>query len=563
MKDRAFVILALLLGASGQEIPVAAPGTSAAAQPQNVLRSTTHLVQLNVIVLDREGRPVPDLTRSDFTVTDDGNPETISTFSVEKNEARASPRPLRPPDTFSNRWGDEPGSVTIILLDTVNTAFTDQAYAREQVSKFLVAMRPQDRVALFALGKGIEVLHDFSGDPTALRIALANYKGRLPAELSTDEPAGGRLGLIGGEPAPRGPRSGPGVARSDAGSGVAGRMQEANQAEADYETLRRVDKTVVALEDVANYLARLPGRKNLVWVSGGFPLSLGYDTLSVNLNRPLDRGTFAQEIERGARALNNANLAIYPVDARGLIGDPRFGAERAVVRQPDGSVGEAEIRTMVELAERTGGRAFYNTNGLGNAIRQVLDDGRVTYSLSYYPTHGKWDGKFHNVKVRVDRGGVTVRHRRGYFALPEEAPTEEQRKATLNAAIWSPLNATQLGLSVRATPAADRGGQAINLRIRIDPQDLIFERSSDRWASDVQLLIVQLSAGRNLKGSEDTYHMKLKPETYRRILEEGLVIERRLPIQPGAEQVRIVVGNTEALGSVSVPVRDVLPKAHG
>jgi VWFA-related protein len=81
------------------------------------------------------------------------------------------------------------------------------------------------------------------------------------------------------------------------------------------------------------------------------------------------------------------------------------------------------IDTMHLLANDTSGRAFYNTNDIGGSVRQTIDDARVTYVLSYYPSHDKWDGRFREIKVTVGRSGVEVRHRKGYLAVPGEQPS--------------------------------------------------------------------------------------------------------------------------------------------
>jgi VWFA-related protein len=195
----------------------------------------------------------------------------------------------------------------------------------------------------------------------------------------------------------------------------------------DFNMLNRVRTTLWGMEGIGNHLARLPGRKNLVWISGSFPFSIGLGDNIMDPSR--EHRSFGDEAERASRALNQANVSIYPVDARGLIGlPPALGAAsqmrantkgppRVVSMAPDGH------DTMQILAEKTGGRAFFNTNDLRGALRQALDDAEVTYTIGFYPASGSLDNKFHELKVKVDRKGVDVRHRKGYFAGEEKPPT--------------------------------------------------------------------------------------------------------------------------------------------
>ena len=126
---------------------------------------------------------------------------------------------------------------------------------------------------------------------------------------------------------------------------------------------------------------------------------------------PPDRETFKDQIDAAARALNDANVAVYPVDARGLNPPPK------------GAPPQGDFDTMNEIADRTGGRAFYNTNDIAGSVREAIDDSRVTYVLGYYPDHGEWNGKFREIKIKVNRPGVEVRYRRGYFAVTDAPAT--------------------------------------------------------------------------------------------------------------------------------------------
>ena len=212
-------------------------------------------------------------------------------------------------------------------------------------------------------------------------------------------------------------------------------LDKANQQIADFNTMNRAYITAKALESIAAHIAPLPGRKNLIWLSAGFPIDIGMDELDINSTR--DNRSFNEEVERATRALSDSNTAIYPVDARGLIGVPAISAQSRgpSPRNPPTISSllpnQKIFDTMNILAERTGGRAYFNSNDIQGSIRRAIDDSRVTYVLGYYPDHGKWNGKFHEIKIRVNRPGTDVRYRRGYFAMADDAPADENKDAAL------------------------------------------------------------------------------------------------------------------------------------
>ena len=108
----------------------------------------------------------------------------------------------------------------------------------------------------------------------------------------------------------------------------------------------------------------------------------------------------------------------------------------------------SNVETSQVIAEKTGGRAYFNTNDLGGAIQRAAEDSRLTYVLGYTPSHGQWDGRFREIKVRVRRRDVSVRHRSGYFAVRPEVPSAVDKQNAIVAALDSPLDATGVGVSV-------------------------------------------------------------------------------------------------------------------
>ncbi|MDP9171010.1 MAG: VWA domain-containing protein [Acidobacteriota bacterium] len=509
-----------------------------------VIRATTRLIQVNVIVRDNHGQPVRDLKKEDFRLTDNGKPQQISIFSMDSNAMLPQADKL-PANVFTNRLQQKsavPAGVTVILIDSLNTKITDQQYAKQQVIKYLSTIRPEDHVGIYALGSGLRVLHDFTTDSSALLQQLAKYKG---GNILPETPADGNS--FSGDPS---------LQQFDNwmnGGGASG-------AERDFFMVNRIQGTLHAIEFIANHLASLPGRKNLIWVSGGFPLTLGFDSVSAFSVASREHRTFSTEVERTIHALNDGNVAIYPVDARGLVVDARFSAEnRKVDLAPRLSMGPVveHQQTMSVLADSTGGHAYYNTNDLAKAIRDAVDDSALTYTLGYYPNDDSFNGRFHKVEVKTPgRSGLNIRARKGYFDVAERPQDARLRKTELQDAVWSPLDSSSLGMVVQIGPTDVVHPNDLNVYMKIDPEGIGMTASGDKHDGQFDILFVQKDdRGKQFKGEENTVNFALKPETWEKISKEGFVFHQFVPRIAQATALRVVVRDASSgtLGSVTVP----------
>jgi VWFA-related protein len=504
------------------------------------LRINSRMVQVNVIVQDKNGQPVTGLKKDDFTIMDKGEPQSIAFMSEQTNRLLSTGTAVAaqpPANLYSNRFEEKygvPTSVTVVLLDLLNTQFKDMAFARGQVVKFLRQIQPTDRVALYGLSDKLHILHDFTTDSTALLHALERSQVSEPSIRAASDP----------------PPSDTGDAEADAF------INEANARVAQTFMVNRVGMTSEALIAIANHLASLPGRKNLVWVSGSFPFRVGGDSVD-HVNGPR---TFNSEIEATAKALSNANLAIYPVDARGLLGPDIFAVLSGGSKQIPGSPPPGEFDTMVTLADRTGGRPFYNTNDINGAIRRAIDDSRVTYVLGYYPTHNEWNGRFREIKVEVGRPGMQVRSRKGYFAFPDGPASNKEAELALVEAAKSPLESTGLGLDVRVDREENSNTRQLKLAVRIEPSQVLLVKNGDRWKDDLDIKWVQVAAdGHVLSSSSQTMNMNLPQQAYEVFLSNGVTITREITLLGDAAELRLAArdGGNGAIGSVDIPLTRV------
>lgn len=524
-----------------------------------LLKATTRLVLLSVIAQGHDGRPDTTLHKEDFRVRVNGKPQTIGVFSMETAGALASSvnspeRPAAmpipgatPSTTFSNRYsnGVIPSGVTVILFDTRNTRVQDQIYAKAQIIRYLRTLKPTDHVGLYTFGASLKVLHDYTSDSAALIQRLNSDKNWNLPDTSRED----ALGALQVESAVFDDLS-------RAGGGT-------SPAERSFYTTDRVFATLRTFEFIAEHMGQLPGRKNLIWVSGGFPLDIGFDSIADWHNPAVDQRTFTEEVDRTLRAMNDANIAVYPVDARGLMTDPRFSAEmrsapRRLTMGPP--IGVKEQQTMQEVAGRTGGRAFYNTNDIAHAINAAAEDSIVTYTIGFYPSDDHFDGKFHKIDVDLpNHSGVKLRYRKGYFDIATKPEDEKSRQAELRDAVWSPMDATSMGVTAIVKPAAGNPS-SLDVTMKVDHSSIGLRQDQSRWQGRLDVLFVQRDdQGREYGGTDDTVELNLTPETYQKLVTNDLGYHRVIARAPAAKVLRIVVrdASSGAMGSVTVPLNRI------
>jgi VWFA-related protein len=542
-----FAVSALMLAvkARGQS-PPPAPPKSQAPPSSATLRVTTRAVQISVIAQDSDGRPVSGLTRDDFLVFDNGAPQKIVSFTQQSSRVTASVTPGATPageNTFSNRFDQKTGvppSVTVILLDALNTDLHDMVSARGQVVKFIDQIQPEDRVALYELTSKIIVLHDFTSDSGTLLRALGRSpkveKGQAPpSETNAGSMPTVDVGRAGGPQ-----------------TGDAGALQAALECESDFDQTNNIEKTTEAFKAIAHHLARLPGRKNLVWISGSFPINIPWVPGSFR-----DAPDFGPQVTAAAHAMSDADVAIYPVDARSLMAQRMEEPGRLFAKRTPSAPPQLTLATMQSLAQGTGGLAFYNTNDIGGAIRRAIDDSGLTYELAYYPTHDQWDGRFREIKVELKRPGVHLRYRKGYFATPVTATTPSSQGQILTVAARNPLEATELALNVQINAVDSPGARRAKVEVRVDSDQLHFELNAGHWTDKVEVAWIELDAeGSDIGHSAKTIDLNIPDQAHDKIKREGLVFNETIGLVDGAVELRLVARDTGtgSVGSVNIPL---------
>ncbi len=505
-----------------------AQNPSSSGQPP-VFRSDAGLVRVSVIVNDDRGRPIPGLTAADFELFDQGKPQRVVLFSVEGS---ASPsRAAAEDNVFSNRIdGPASAGVTVLLFDRLNTLQEHQSIARNHIFQYLKQLRPEDRVGFYVLeADEVLVLHDFTRDAASLIKAVERVDARTSVPM-----AGSQAQLV------RGIEAG----LRDFDTEIEGWVGRAEDQIQGFFLDRRVKATTGAMEAIAGHLAGVRGRKNVIWISSGFPILFNDGIMMRNASPELFRAT---------RALNDADIAFYPVDARGLMGV--FSTPPGARQQEFSTLDDlmSNIETSQVIAEKTGGHAYFNTNDLGGAIQRAAEDSRLTYVLGYTPSHAQWDGRFREIKVRVRRRDVSVRHRSGYFAVRPEVPSAVDKQSAVLAALDSPLDATGVGVSVSVAKAAAAGDVA--LTIRVEPAAVLLKPEGGMWTGELDVAIAHtLPDGRLVRTIDATVPLRLSESAREQLLAEGLTFTRTLTLRPDADQVKVAIRNSAgSIGTVTIP----------
>jgi VWFA-related protein len=327
-------------------------GQSNEASPAQgfTLRSETRSVLTDVTVIDRDGNPVRGLPASAFHVFDDNRPQDLASF--EEHSAQDTAPAVSPTAGAAGIYSNDlvlhpPSVLNVVLLDTTNLRLEDQMYLSYQLTKFLKTLGPGQQLAIYLRsGPATVQLQGFTPDRELLSAAIHRGLPRL--------------------------------------------MPQGREYLTDSETLHQL----------AVYLGQWPGRKNVLWFSGGSTDFLLADAEALGV---FNLGAADRDLRHMYDELESSRIAVYPIDARGLT----LNHGPTVIGQ--------QMR-MSDEAEATGGRAFYSNNGLAQIAKKVVDTDGSFYTLTYSPHDFHYDNKWHKVRLTVDGNGYRLSYRHGYFA---------------------------------------------------------------------------------------------------------------------------------------------------
>lgn len=539
-----------------------------------VLKSITRLVVVDVVATGKDGA-AKDLQRDDFTVLEDGKEQKVRVFSFQQPRVNTSGgAPIVPPKLPENVYSNvarynTSSALNIVLLDGLNTNLPNQAYVRDQMIRYLEKMPEGQPVAVYTLGTKLTLLQDFTSDPAVLKAVVKELK--MKVSPLQDNPMGGPDAEL----LPAG--------LADSGmmpAGMLDAMQRFEQERVGFQTDLRITYTVNALTSIARSLSGYPGRKNLIWVSEAFPLSIDPN---MELTGDIFAGTrnYGPQVAKTADALIDAQVAIYPIDARGLAPPSAFSAANSgrdkFGRSPGrgGRMGSAissesaQLQNvhaaMQEMADRTGGKAFYNTNGIDEAIHKSIEDGSTYYTLAYYPENKNWNGKFRKIQVKVNQHGVKLRYRMGYYAVDPRVfvdQNQKQQMAAFELALSpdSPIS-TALPFNALVIPPAEKSPNTVRVNFGVDPHAISFEKQADGLEhATVECTVQVFSAkGKAMGGKLTTVNAALKQETFDKVMQDTFPCQQAVVLEPGSYVLRLgvrddrtgLIGTTNAKVSIA------------
>jgi VWFA-related protein len=432
-----------LLGAQQDNPSTPGNQTTPPGYSTTVFKANVRRVIVDVVVTDASGKAVSGLTKQDFSVAEDGEQQQILSFDANgfKPGMDYMPPnlPPEPPNTFVNLpKTPEKGPLYVFLFDLVNmdnqdqmeltvNQHADQMFARQQLVKFIESKPEGSRFAIFVRSDGLHLIQGFTSDKQQLLAAIDPH-----------------------HPGPHIPQvflMGQNWDRGDTQSALA------------------------VLRYIAEYLDGLPGRKNLIWFSGGFPLYLF----------PTDEDVpdYAEKVRATLDLVARDQIAIYPVDVRGVVvvnwhatdADPGGAADSGGqfsarnTGSPSASSGSSQssggaaaslnsgggvsilARSYMaedEIAQATGGRAFYSNNDLAGALTDATETGQSYYSLTYAPSNPEYNGRLRRIKVELDKKGYKLAYRQAYFGSDTDAPPQ-MNKANKATAAATTAPARKLG----------------------------------------------------------------------------------------------------------------------
>lgn len=547
------------------------------------LRTTTRLVDMTVLAFDKKGRPVTDLKQDELEIFDNGRRQTLRSFEQAATAApgkqETTPASAPAPDevVVTNRPKAEavPFNTVVMMIDAANVAFNDLSYAREEMLRFLKNAPEGERIGLYILRSyGFQVLLEPTTDHARFSAALAAWTPHAQdmARAQDEEQRnrqhfdwvahGSDLAFVNGND-----ESNPDPSSYTSGSGVAQAMT--NGVDPKLRNMGRNSEgdALSSLVTVSRHLAGLPGHKTLVWVSSDNALA---DWSSRAAGREQKGNRYLDPLSMRAReALNEARVSIYPLDVSQLeAGVISADLQNRIIEKRIESPDEmgpppppnptGRLATMMhedtrgiepgirELAEATGGRALRRASDIANELHGIVADGRAAYLVSFTPDTPA-DDKYHVLTAKTTRPGVTLRFRTGYLYEKEPATIKDRFRQ----AVLDPKDENEIGLN-----ATKRGkGDDASIQLTITGTDLALTQQGGRWMDKLDIFLVKLDEQTGkAKVEGQTLGLRLTPETYARMMREGIPVKQTIGKSSGTTlRVIVIDENSRRIGTVTIP----------
>jgi len=576
----------LAANAAGPSTPVPesrlqqAPPVAEGAPTNPVFRSTTRLVQVDVVVTDKQGRPIPGLKQSDFTVMQDGKPQQVRVFEPHTGSTggpgstAAVNTPKLPPNTYSNHPSAATAdSWTIVLFDLLNTPTADQEYSRKQLIELLRLAPKGKPIALYLLTSRLTMVQGFTDDPEKLLKSAENLKPSRSHVLTTEaerQHAEGQIAYANSELTESAPSTSQDTPFMTEMTQV---KQRQFQDLESFQIADRANFTLAAFESLARAVSGYPGRKNLIWLSTSFPIQIEADPKSVS--QPWRNATsFKNELAAAGSLLAKSRIAVYPVDVRGLQGRgvdiSTSATEAGLYTSSPNSANYGDLiasqtsrysderYTMKGVAEQTGGEAFLGTNDLKRAMQRSMEDGSTYYTLAYTPDKVDPQTVFHRIEVKVAQPDVKLAYRRGYYSSPSKSGTSAVGAAALRGALQPGMpQSTMLFMTASVLPP-DATHKNVRIQYVVNPNGVTFTDAPDQRKHLVLdcIAIAYDRDGKEVGHASDTLDGTIKAAAYETVMNNGIPAQQEISLPPGAYNLRLGImdRSSQQIGTVDVPL---------
>ena len=556
------VLIAFLLAA----IPVHPQDKKPNKSDQDVIKVTSNLVSLDVIVKDKKGKPVTDLKAEDFTVSENGVPQkieffdsTLSTLGVTGQSTDAAASTKQKPQSPAGF----PRNIVALVLDGQSTELANLKHVREGMLKYIrERITDHDSVALFSISSGLQLLQPFTHDKGALIAAVEKaYDSSTVSKTSEARGLSENISALRDKisAGPPGETVASSPAAAAAGSAMAEKMIAQRMLE-QYIQLRSVLSSqqtrpvLAALAAIAEGLRSVPGKKTLVMFSQGFvaPESLDW------------------QIQSMIDIANRANMAIYIIDSTGLTGGtPTSGA--LVAASPLGGIsadtdiehrrraaaGESvfditrqeglnrQQDLLYRISEDTGGHFIKNTNDIGAGLERIDSEIRSRYTLAYRSTDSNFDGSFRKVRIEVRRPDTNVLTRAGYYAIPPSQivpMSPDDRKLLANFANLEANSTLPLSLELPSFRVRE-GLYLVPLSLEIAPNAIQFDHKGDKHRLQLDVLGIVRDEGEEkiLTRLGGNFDVALSPQQYESISHDKIFYRQDIQLGAGSYTVDLIV----------------------
>ncbi len=566
------IVLIVLLGLSGrlgfgQAVSNASQSNATANGAQQAtptFQSSSRLVLVDVVVTDKSGQSVKGLKATDFIILEDGKQQPVRAFEshVWRKTAASMQKINLPPNQYTNFTEQQPnGAVNVVLLDILNTPQQSQQYARKQMIEFLRELPPGQKIALFVLGTKLRMMQGFTGDSDRLVKAAEAILSNTSPVLTTEsqyEDSASDIAYF--------------ADMSGAGGGSLGNLQanltNALGAEVNFQSNIRSRMTLDALSSLAGAVSGYSGRKNLFWLAGNFPFRLGPDFSNDPIRFP---DNYAGAIRETAALLLASQIAVYPIDARGVQTSSVSASARPQVMMESAtnqvSMAQNRIYTdyadtkgaMDDIARETGGQAFIG-NDLKKIMERGIEQGSTYYTLAYSPAIKKWNAEYHKIEVKTAESGLKLEYRRGYYAVPERAVAGDQAGVVLFAAMQPSVPESTMLLMRVQVLMPDKDHDKIRVDYAVAPQDITFTDTKDGRKHSVIDFVAALYSkdGKDIGHAVDSMNANVRPEVFEQVQKTGIPMHQELELKPGAYLLRLGVmdRSSRKIGTVDVPLNN-------